>query len=207
MIQLPSIIKALDTVKLPVNQQIFSQGQTCQHYIVLITGQVRVFTRSTNGKEVVLYRMQPGEMCVLTTACLLGNRKYPAEAVTETVVEVLMLSHHDFDQLVAESPEFRQFVFQSFSQRLADLMTQLEHIALESVDQRLARYLLNNVNARSIITTTHQNIANNIGSAREVVSRHLKTLEKQSLIILHRGSIELLETDSLQALIDEKNQT
>ena len=114
MVQLPSAIKALDTVKLPVNQQVFSQGQTCQHYIVLIAGQVRVFTRSANGKEVVLYRMQSGEVCVLTTACLLGNSKYPAEAITETAVEALMLSHHDFDQLVAE---FRQFVFQSFSQR------------------------------------------------------------------------------------------
>lgn len=205
MINLPSIIKTLDTVELPANQQVFSQGQTCQHYIVLISGQVRVFTRSANGKEVVLYRMQPGEMCVLTAACLLGNQKYPAEAITETAVEALMLSHRDFDQLVAESPAFRQFVFQSFSQRLADLMAQLEHIALESVDQRLARYLLENANEQGIITTTHQDIASNIGSVREVVSRHLKTLEKQSLIILRRGSIELLEMNSLQTLISNKN--
>ncbi len=206
MINLPSVIKTLKTIKLPANQQVFSQGEICQHYIVLISGRVRVFTRSANGKEIVLYRIQSGEMCVLTTACLLGNRKYPAEAITETAVEALMLRHHDFDQLVAESPEFRQFVFQSFSQRLADLMTQLEHIALESVDQRLARYLLENTNTKNIITTTHQDIANNIGSAREVVSRHLKTLEKQSLITLHRGSIELLETGSLQALISDSNQ-
>lgn len=195
---LDDLFNAFDEVSLPADYQVFSQGQACQHYVVITSGSVKVFARSSEGKEVVLYRIKAGEVCVLTTSCLLGNSRYPAEAITETSVSARIIPHKAFDALLAESQAMREFVFNSFSQRLNDLMLQIEQIALESVDQRLNRFLLKHADSQHMITATHQEIAVEIGSAREVVSRHLKALEKQQAIKLHRGKLELLDFDVLQ---------
>lgn len=188
-----SLISDFDEVQLPANYQVFSQGQACQNYVVVNDGIVKVFARSSEGKEVVLYRIKAGEVCVLTTSCLLGNSRYPAEAITETPVSAKIIPHHAFDRLLAQSQSMREFVFNSFGQRLNDLMLQIEQIALESVDQRLIRFLLKHADGEHMITATHQDIAVEIGSAREVVSRHLKALEKQHAIKLHRGKLELID--------------
>lgn len=187
-----TLFAAFDEVSLPADYQVFSQGQACQNYIVITSGSVKVFARSSEGKEVVLYRIKAGEVCVLTTSCLLGNSRYPAEGITETPVSARIIPHQAFDALLSESQAMRDFVFNSFGQRLNDLMLQIEQIALESVDQRLNRFLVKHADAENMITATHQDIAIEIGSAREVVSRHLKALEKQQAIKLHRGKLELI---------------
>lgn len=173
----------------------FTQGQSCENYIVVTSGIVKVFTRSVEGKELVLYRIKPDEVCVLTTSCLMGRNCYPAEAVTETAVTARVIPFHDFNQQLEQSSEFRQFVLGNFSLRLVELMTKLESIALESVTYRLSDYLFNHaVQVDHRITITHQEIANEIGTAREVVSRHLKSLEQQGVIALHRGQVELIKS-------------
>lgn len=173
----------------------FTQGQSCENYIVVTSGQVKVFTRSVEGKELVLYRINPDEVCVLTTSCIMGGNHYPAEAVTETEVIARVIPVNEFNQLLDKSSEFRQFVLGNFSARLVELMTKLESIALESVTYRLNDYLFNYaVTNNHRITITHQEIANEIGTAREVVSRHLKLLEQQGVIALHRGQIELIKS-------------
>jgi len=144
-------------------------------------------------------------MCVLTTSCLLGDRIYPAEAVTDTDVEARVIPYREFQRLMDESHEFRQFVFKGFGQRLSDLMVQLEQVALETIDRRLIRYLLAHVNSQGRLQGTHQDIAAGIGSAREVVSRHLKALEKQHLLELGRGFVALVDPESLKTLMDIKN--
>ena len=195
MNSLPAVLASVRQLTLPAGQTIFSLGQPCNSYVVLMSGSVRVFTSSENGKELVLYRIRPGEICVLTTSCLPGNKHYPAEAITESEIRICMLSKAEFNQLIATDSEFRDFVFQSFSQRLADLITQLEQIALESVPWRLQQYLLKHADNNNRVHATHQTIAAEIGTAREVVSRHLKTLEKQQKIRLGRGSIEVLTSE------------
>lgn len=198
MNEIPTVVNSFSSITLAANQQVFGQGQSCDNYIVVTSGSVKVFARSADGRELVLYRILPGEICVLTTACLLGASHYPAEAITEVEVSARLIPHQDFDRLLADSAEFRRFVFDSFSHRLADLMRQLEQIALESIDERLSNYLLKHANAEHCIVATHQDIATEIGSAREVVSRHLKALEKKQLIKLQRGLIEVLDFDALQ---------
>jgi CRP/FNR family transcriptional regulator len=197
---LPDIIRTFSSIQLPAGQQVFTQGQACENYIVLAEGQIKVFSRSEDGRELVLYRIGAGEMCVLTTSCLLGNSRYPAEAVTEADITAYVLPVKDFDALLDENREFRRFVFGSMSQRLGALMAQLEQVTMESVERRLARFLLNRSQSGRV-PATHQDIATDIGSAREVVSRHLKVLEKQGLIRLLRGVVEILNEEALLGLV------
>ena len=195
--QIPECILSFPEVVLPEDQIVFSQGQTCQHYIVVTAGRVRVFARSEEGKELILYRITPGEICILTTACLMGSSQYSAEAITETPVTARILSQTAFNDLLAESETFRHFIFNNFGLRLTNLMVQLEHISFESIEHRLAQYLQQVAQENSIIRITHQEVATEIGSAREVVSRGLKKLEKQGAIKLSRGQIEVLNTSLL----------
>lgn len=193
ILTVPDIVKTFDKVSIPAGQRVFSQGQACDHYTIIASGSVRVLTRSPDGRELVLYHISPGEICVLTTACLMGGTRYPAEAITHTNISAYIIPGQEFDRLVAESKEFREFVFNSFSHRLADLMIKLENVALESIDSRLISYLNTAKNTDGDIKTTHQEIADEIGSAREVISRHLKTLEKQGKIHLSRGNIHIID--------------
>jgi len=186
------LIENYPEISLDSGLTVFSQGQPCEHYIVLTSGSVRVFARSEDGKELVLYRMQPGDICILTTACLMGENHYPAEAITESAVCARLLPHPDFNRLLEQQPDFRQFVFNNFGQRMTDLMLQLESIAFSNIEQRLKQFLDKHADTQQQIHITHQQIAVEIGSAREVISRQLKRLEQQGSVKLHRGYIQLI---------------
>jgi len=191
-LKIPSIISNCNRLSINSGDIVFRQGQACENYIIVERGVVKVFARSDNGKEITLYRINAGEVCVLTTSCMLANNNYPAEAIVEQDVEAYTLSKSQFDQLLAQSSDFRDFAFRSFGSRLADLMNRIETIALESVSYRLKAFLTAQANAQNKVVATHQEISVEIGSAREVVSRHLKSLEQQGFIKLHRGFIELM---------------
>jgi len=196
--KIPSCIDPFPEISLTDHQHVFSQGQACQNYIVLTAGQVKVFARSEDGRELVLYRIQPGEVCILTTACLMGGNNYSAEAVTESDVTARVIPQRDFNQLLTTSEAFREFVFHNFSQRLTDLMLQLEQITFDSIERRLGHFLHKMSEHSNHLTMTHQEIATEIGSAREVVSRGLKKLEKQGAIQLSRGAITVVNRELLK---------
>jgi CRP/FNR family transcriptional regulator, anaerobic regulatory protein len=185
--------------QIPSGTQILHQGDECQHYFMLIAGSVKIFARSVNGREVVLYHVAPGKICVLTTTCLLGNKRFPAEAVAESELSVRIMPKHRFDELMENSAEFRHQVFDNFGQRIGSLIETIEKLALETLEQRLAKYLL--LQPCNPVQVTHQDIASEIGSAREVVSRHLKRFETLGFLKLDRGSIELLDRTALHHLI------
>lgn len=189
------IAQNLPKISIAAGQQIFHQGDSCQQYFILTQGQARIFTRSSNGKEVILYQVSPGDICVLTTACLLGNEAFPAEALAETDLELRRLSKPEFEHLIDNHAEFRRFVFQGFGKRMNSLIATVQKLALETIEQRLAKHLL--LQAHNPIETTHQAIAEQIGSAREVVSRHLKRFESEGLLGLGRGKIEILDRPRL----------
>lgn len=189
------ILNDLPEVNIPAGAGIFHQGQVCENYFILVEGGARIFTRSAAGKEVVLYRVEPGDMCVLTTSCLLSSQTFPAEAVAESDMRVKVMPKKQFDELVNDCPEFRGFVFKSFGSRLSNLIGTIEKLALESIEQRLAKYLL--LQPDNHIVATHQQLALEIGSAREVVSRHLKRFESEGWITLGRGQIQLLDRQAL----------
>ena len=199
-IKLPEFLASADHVTLPASSNLFQQGQVCDKFYVLLEGSIRVFASSPAGKEVVLYRVGPGEMCTLTTSCLLSNKRYPANAVTEEDITAVALPKIEFDQLINSSDEFRQFVLSSFGERLTAMIVRVEQLALESIEQRLAYFLLEHASTDNNITYTHQAIANEIGSAREVVTRQLKVFADKGWIDISRGSVTLHDRKALTCL-------
>ncbi len=194
MIDITEELAAFECIELPANASVFQQGQACENYMLVMGGSVKVFSRTATGRECVLYRITSGEICILTTACVLGGNHYPAEAVTESTVQAKLIPIANFNQLIDSSISFRKFVFNNFSQRLSDLMLKFEQINTESTYYRLQQFLLQQDDH---IPLTHEQLAQEIGSAREVVSRHLKQLEKLNIITLRRGLILLIDRDKL----------
>ena len=187
-------------ITLPENNTVFHQGDACSNYLIILDGKVKVFTRAENGREILLYRLFTGDSCVLTTSCLLGNKNYPAEGKTETSVTALAIPVSQFNKALQSSTTFREMVFSAFSTHLSELITLVEEVAFGKVDVRLAKHLLSQRDENNTLTSTHQNIATELGSAREVISRQLKELESKGLIIINRGNINIIDITALRAI-------
>lgn len=194
---LPDTIKNASEVALNAGQCVFSQGQSASNYLFVTQGCVKVFARSGEGREVVLYRVRADEMCILTTACLLGHTNYPAEAVAETETLALVVPGPEFEHALHESEFLRSFVFEGLSARLAQVMQRFEQLVLESVHHRLIDFLLRHADKDGLIEITHEILASEIGTAREVISRHLKSMENENLVKLSRGEIKIIDRDAL----------
>ncbi len=194
-----ALLQGAIELTVPAGAQVFRQGDRADRYLLVTEGSVRVFARSDEGREIVLYRVGPGEMCTLTTACLLGRSDYRAEAVAETATVAQALPASRFHELISASPEFREFVFTSFSGRLNDIMQRFEELVLASVGRKLARCLTQQADADRVVHLTHEAIATEIGTAREVVSRHLKALEARGVVELGRGWIRIRDAAGLDA--------
>jgi CRP/FNR family transcriptional regulator len=183
-------------VKLDANQFVFRPGDSCESFLILLEGRIRVQLISEDGKEVTLYRIGPGGSCVLTTSCLFSSENYPAEAIAETAIEALAFSRDVFERTVEISSPFRRFVFDGFSQRLAKVIGRMEELAFTSIDYRLAKALID-LHERGQTQVTHNALAVELGTAREVVSRHLKRMEKRGLIALARGKVTVLDPSEI----------
>ncbi len=187
-------------VTLPAGITLFRDGDACTNYLLVLDGSVRVQKTSSNGREITLYRVGDGQTCILTTSCLLAGEHYPAEGVTETEVRAIALPGALFQALLAGSTGFRQFVFAVYARRIADLITLVEEVAFERMDLRLAARLRDGADRDGMVNATHQELATELGTAREVVSRLLKDFEHRGLVALHRGRIELQDRDALAHL-------
>lgn len=184
---------------------LFQEGSTCQGYLLVLSGSVRVQKVSESGREIVLYRVERGQSCVLTTACLLGQASYSAEGVTESEVQAALLPAGTFQALLAQSAVFREFVFSTWSERLSGLLALVEEVAFGRVDVRLAHWLLEHRSASGQVRSTHQELAVELGTAREVVSRQLKEFERRGWVELHRGWIEVKEGGALRELANKEH--
>ena len=187
-------------LQLPAGAQIFAERQPCQGFPLLLEGSIKVVKTAPNGREMLLYRVEPGESCIITSSCLLGHAPYSARGIAETPLTLLILPAPLFDRLVAENAGFRDFVFHLFSDRLAELMQLVEEVAFHRLDQRLAKLLLGKPEAA--LHATHQQLAEELGSVREIVSRLLKGFAAQGLVSLGREQIVLLDRDGLKALAE-----
>lgn len=188
-------------VELPVGATVFHPGDEPQNFLLVLDGVVRVQMTSETGREIVLYRVDPGETCILTTTCLLGRTPYNAEGVTESPVAAVAIPAAQFHELIGLSPTLRDFVFQSYGERLTHLLGLVEEVVFARLEVRVARLLLERADEdHGILTQTHQQLAVELGTAREVISRQLKEFERQGLVNLKRGSIELADRDALADL-------
>jgi CRP/FNR family transcriptional regulator, anaerobic regulatory protein len=187
-------------VTITPGESAFRAGDACRNFLFVLEGSVRVEKLAENGREIVLYRVGRGETCLLTTSCLIANERYPADGVTETEVRAAALPCNLFHEALALIPEFRSFVFASFGARLTELMALVEAIAFGRGDARLARRLLESGAVSGEVVTTHQQLAAELGTAREVVSRLLKEFEHRGLVRLARGRIMIADRAGLEAL-------
>lgn len=194
------MLEGAQRIALPADSWVFRSGSPCSRYLLATSGSIRVQLTGASGREVTLYRVVSGDSCILTTACLLGDEDYPAEALTETAVTAVAIDRKAFQTAVERSPEFCRFVFESFSQRLADVIRRMDEVMFASIDARLAGCILAALGRGVLASTTHQDLAVELGTAREVVSRHLKRFESRGLLHLGRGQIEVLEPGELERL-------
>lgn len=184
----------------PKGAVIFGPGKAAENLLLLLKGTVRVQQVSENGREIVLYRVHAGESCVLTTACLLAYENYSAEGIVETDIQVAAIPRLVFDELISQSEAFRSFVFSAYSKRMTDLFFVIEEIAFQRVDVRLAQKLLELQEPVGCVKSTHQKLATELGSAREVISRQLQEFQRRGWIAQSRGTITLLQAESIQKL-------
>ena len=184
---------------LPAGAEIFTERQACQGFPLLLSGSVKVVKNAPSGREMLLYRVESGGSCIITSGCLLGHTDYSARGIAETPLLMRVLPAPFFEKLVAGNSAFRQFVFHLFAERIAELMQLVEEVAFHRLDQRLAKLLLAKTEP---IRSTHQALAEELGSVREMVSRLLKGFAAQGLVALGREQVELLDREGLKQLAD-----
>lgn len=187
-------------VAAPAGAVMFGPGKSPENMLFLLAGTVRVQQVSETGHEIVLYRIEAGESCVLTTACLLAYDDYAAEGIAETDITAAAIPRDLFDDLVAQSQSFRNFVFAAFSKRITDLFLMIDAVAFQRVDVRLADKLLKLSGGADTIATTHQKLAVELGTAREVVSRQLQDFQRRGWIAQARGSVVISDRAGLEQL-------
>lgn len=181
-------------VQVPSGRRLFEEGSPCTDYPLLVEGIIRASKFGPDGHEILLYRLNPGESCVITVIALLGGTPYPAVGTAETTLTLFGVPRDLFVDLVLKSAAFRTFVFQSLSQRMARLMALIDDVAFRRVDQRLASRLLRH---REPIIATHQMLADELGTTREVVSRTLESFQESGMLRLGRKRIEILDRPGL----------
>lgn len=190
-------------VTLPAGSRIYGPGHAPESFLLLIDGTVRVQQVSESGREIVLYRVSAGESCALTTACLMSYEDYPAEAIAETDIRAVAVPRLTFDDLIARSPQFRQFVFTAFSTRVTNLFRIIDEVAFSRMDIRLAQKLIELSHGGRNINATQQQLASELGTAREVVSRMMSEFHRRGWVSAVRGSITIDDRSALESLSRE----
>jgi CRP/FNR family transcriptional regulator len=181
-------------------EQVFGPSNVPDSLLFLYDGRIRVSQSSESGREIVLYRVEAGDSCVLTTACMLAEEAYNAEGIAETDVTVVVLPKAAFDRLATEESAFRDFVFSAYSRRFIDLLRVVDDVAFGRIDVRLAERLLSLGDGMKEIRKTHQELASELGTAREVISRVLNDFHKRDLIEQSRGVITFKNKAGLSAI-------
>ncbi len=192
--------KRAQRVHLQPGQMVCQAGARCTHLPLVVEGRARVYQISEQGREVTLYRVESGECCVLTASCLLSERTFPAFVVAEEPIEALVVQPLDARRWLGSCEPWRQYLFGLIMSRLIEVFGVLDAVLFQRLDQRLIAYLLNHSerSGTMVIPTTHQTLAAELGSSREVISRVLKGLEDQGLVRSRRGQIELVDLKRLR---------
>jgi CRP/FNR family transcriptional regulator, anaerobic regulatory protein len=189
------LLATASAMHLPAGTVVFDENQSCQGFPLLLSGSIHVIKAAPNGRELQLYSVDPGESCILTSSCLLGHSKYKARGVARQDTELVVLPPSAFRKLISVHEPFRNYIFSLFSERLSDLMQLVSAVAFQKLDQRLAVLL---VAKPSPIHITHQALADELGSVREIVSRLLKSFAEQGWIKLGREQIEIVDAYALK---------
>lgn len=183
--------------RVPTGKDVFVEGDHVGAIPLLVSGQVRVYQMGESGREITLYRFGPGQSCVLTANAILSQQSFPAIATVQEDVEAVMVPAETFREWVREFDFWRDFFFDLVSQRLASVMAVVDEVAFRRMDGRVAAVLLGRGESQNPIPVTHQEIAAELGSSREVVSRILEDFAARGWIRTGRGQVEVVDRAAL----------
>jgi CRP/FNR family transcriptional regulator len=178
------------------------EGHMLQHAMFIMDGWIRVFKISSSGKEITLYRVGSGQCCVLMMASILGETEYEASVSIEAETEVLLLPVAQFRTWMNTHQPIRQYIFKQFIDRMTNVTHLLENVAFQSIPYRIAEYLLLQSAQTSSVFITHERLAVELGSSREVITRTLKDLATKKAIVLGRGRITITDRSILNLIIN-----
>lgn len=181
----------------PAGTVLFEANTPCTAFPLLLDGSVRVVRIAPTGREILLYRVEAGESCILSGGCLLGQTDHKASAIAEAPVRLLAIPPALFQELVVHHAPFRQYVFGQYGERLAEVMELVEEVAFRRLDQRLAHLL---IHRGPVLLGSQQMLADELGSVREFISRVLHSFASRGWVKLERERIIVLDPKSLAGL-------
>ncbi len=199
MTELTPFFDKIPITKLVAGTTLQSTGKKCEYFMMVISGKIRVYTISLDGRDKTIYKIEKSGVCVVTTSCLLSGRPFPVVAEAQTDVELKLMNINEFKDLLDRSSRFQGCILTILSSKIGSLIDTISLLNTFSVQTRLYKWLLNQ--REPTIHATHSDIANDIGSSREVISRHLKRLEMQGVISAHRGELIITKREHLEILI------
>ncbi|MDL1912141.1 Crp/Fnr family transcriptional regulator [Chloroflexi bacterium CFX6] len=198
-----SLINALKRdaqfAKIPAGRDVFVDGDRVDGIALLLSGVVRVYKIGETGREITLYRFGLGQSCILSANAILSQKSFPAIATVEEDAEAVMIPADVFRAWVNKYDLWREFVFDLLSERLSTVMAVVDEVVFKRMDRRVASFLLNQAQVQNPMRVTHQEIAAELGSSREVISRILEDFSKEGLIESGRGTIEVFDFESLKS--------
>ena len=192
-------LDALPPADVPRGAVLFRPGDAVQGFVLVLQGRVEVFLTGANGRELLLYAVEPGQTCVQTTLGLLGEAAYSGEAITTAPCRLVLVPRAIFLKLMENSPAFRSLVFAAMAVRMEEVIRLMERVSFQSVESRLAEWLLARAEAGRVVAT-HAEIAAQIGSVREVVSRRLDAFVRRGWVHTERGAVEICDAAALGRL-------
>ena len=195
---LAEMLRDAQVLRAPAGSILFDAKQPCRGFPLLLEGSVHVMKAARSGREIVLYRVDPGQGCILSGGCLLGHTDYSATGIAESDVMLISIPPAQFNALMLECEPFRRFIFGMYGERLAEVMELVEEVAFRKLDSRLAQLL---IHRGPVIEATHQKLADELGSVREIVSRLLRSFEQRGWVKLERERVSVLDPKSLAAQV------
>ncbi len=191
-------------VEIPAGTTILEEGQSCAALVLVTDGVGRVYKLSPSGREVTLYRIHAGESCVLTASCIMNQDSFPAMAEVESTIRGFSVSPANVRDWFCRDPEWQKFIFGLLSHRLASIISVVEEVAFKRIDVRLAEQFVRSLDkGDATINKTHAELAADVGSSREVVSRILRDFSQRDLINSGRGCIEILDPQAIRSLASQ----
>lgn len=194
----PALLDAMEkeaVVKaFPAGEIILKPGQYIRSAMLVLEGRIKIYREHEDGGEFLMYYLQPGEACAISMICALHSQVSEVMAKTEQDTTVLMLPISVAEEFMGRFKTWNQFVIQTYRKRFEDLLQVIDHVAFRNMDERLEFYLKRHarVTGKKTIELSHQQIAEDLNTSREVISRLLKKMEQGRYLRLHRNMIELL---------------
>ncbi len=186
----------------PPSVQVLRRGDEVEGVYLLTEGALRVYHLAPEGREVTLYRVEPGQTCILALTAAFRREPYPAWVETDRApVSYVLIPHEQLREIMGREAAFREFVFEALSGRVFELMTLLAETSVLRIEARVAALLIRRADGSGCVQMTQARIAADLGTAREVVFRALRTFESEGLITTLRGRVRLLRRDALAARV------